>query len=247
MSPASRTKSRMRARFARHAVTYERHAGLQRDIAGRLAAHLPALEQPSVLEIGCGTGFLTRHLLECYRRGRVLVTDIAPEMVAACRDKFDGAANARFAVLDGETPPDDARFDLIASSMVLQWFDDPAKGLEGLRARLAPGGVLLYAASGPRFLGEWIGVMRALDFALEDPLTGALPGIVHEEHTAVDYGSASALLAELRGTGTARPLGAGKRLTPRRLAEAMAAFDERHRGVATWHVLYGRLDSAIQR
>ncbi len=236
----------MRDRFARHAATYDRHARLQRDIADKLAADLPALDAPNVLEIGCGTGFLTRHLLQRYRRGSVLITDIAPEMVAACRANFAAAGNARFAVLDGEAPPEDARFDLIVSSMVVQWFDDPARGLERLRSRLAPGGVLLFAASGPDFLVEWSNEMRALDFALDDPPTENLPGLLREERTTVDYGSARALLAELRGTGAARPLGAGKRLTPSRLRQAMEAFDKRHDGVATWHIIYGRLESAIQ-
>ena len=242
----SQPKSRMRARFARHAGSYERHARLQRAIAGKLADHLPVLDRPRVLEIGCGTGFLTRHLLERYPSAHTLVTDIAPEMVAVCRANFSGAANARFEVLDGEAPPDGARFDLIASSMVLQWFDDPAAGLERLRARLAPGGLLLYAASGPGFLAEWSGAIRELGFTLEDPRTGALPGIFSEERDAIDYGSARALLAELHGTGAARPLGPGKRLTPHRLREAMAAFDKRHRGVATWHVIYGRLGPSPQ-
>jgi len=239
---SSRLKARMRARFARHAATYERHAGLQRAIAARLASHLPAHESPHLLEIGCGTGFLTRHLLERYPDGHLLVTDIAPEMVAACQTNFEGAAKARFAVLDGEAPPGDTRFDLIVSSMVLQWFDDPSRGLERLRARLSPGGVLLYAASGPDFLREWTAVMRELGFALDDPPTAALPGVFDEERTPVAYGSARDLLSELRGTGAARPLGPGRRLTPHRLREAMTAFDRRHQARATWHVLYGRLD-----
>ena len=74
----------MRARFARRAATYEHHAGQQRAIARKLARYLPELESPSVLEIGCGTGFLTRHLVARYPRGAITVTDIAPQMVAAC-------------------------------------------------------------------------------------------------------------------------------------------------------------------
>ena len=234
----------MRARFARHAATYERHGRLQRGIAERLAQTLPALTQPNVLEIGCGTGFLTRHLFERYPSGQLLITDIAAEMVDTCAARFANGGQARFQLLDGEAPPQTDRFDLIASSMVIQWFDDPLAGLERLRARLAPGGELLYAVSGPDFLKEWSTVMRSQGFAIESPRTGALPGVMEEERREIAYGGARQLLADLRGTGAARPLGEARRLTPSRLKSAVRQFDAEHGGAATWHILYGRLNSA---
>lgn len=233
----------MRARFARHAATYEHHADQQRSIAGKLAGHLPEFESPTVLEIGCGTGFLTRHLIERYPRGAITVTDIAPQMVAACEASVEAPPGARFEVLDGEAAPRDNRYDLIVSSMVVQWFDDPARGLAALRERLNPGGALLYAASGVDFMREWTDLMRAFGFSLDDPPTVHLPGVFEEERIAVAYGSARAMLDELRGSGTARPLAPATPLTPRRLAQVMAAFDERHDATTTWHVLYGRLDA----
>jgi len=233
----------MRARFARHAATYERHGKLQRAIADRLARMLPELSQPNVLEIGCGTGFLTQHLLARYPSGRFLITDIAGEMVEACAARFANGGQAQFQLLDGEAPPETGKFDLIASSMVIHWFDDPLAGLKRLQARLAPAGELLYAVSGPEFLKEWSTVMHAQGFAVEAPRTGGLPGILEEQHQEVAYGSARQLLADLRGTGAARPLGDGRRLTPGGLKRAVRQFDAEHGGAATWHILYGRLGS----
>ena len=233
----------MRARFARHAATYERHGRLQRGIAERLARMLPDLNQPEVLEIGCGTGFLTRHLFERYPSGRFLITDIAGEMVETCAERYSNGGRARFELLDGEAPPLTDKFDLIASSMVIQWFDDPLAGVKRLQARLAPGGELLYAVSGPDFLEEWSIVMHAQGFAIEAPRTGGLPGILEEERQEVAYGSARQLLADLRGTGAAQPLADGRRLTPGGLKRAVRQFDAEHGGAATWHILYGRLGS----
>ena len=243
LSAASSHKSRVVRRFARHAASYERHARLQRGIAGKLARHLPDLLAPRVLEIGCGTGFLTRHLIERYPDAALLVTDIAPQMLEACRGNVAAHSNVSFAELDGEAPAELAPVDLIVSSMVLQWFDDPAAGLARLRAKLLPGGELLYAVSGPEFLAEWSDLMRELGFALMPPATDAFPGVFEEERVAVEYGSARTLLAELRGAGATEPLGPGKVLTPARLRQAVDAFDKRG-GKATWHVLYGRLSAA---
>ena len=238
---ASPNKSRVRSRFARRAASYERHAGLQRAIAAKLANHLPALQAPAVLEIGCGTGFLTHHLLERYPEGEFLITDIAPAMVEACRANSAGDGRARFEVRDGEADAPGGDFDLIVSSMVLQWFDNPAAGLARLRASLRPGGELLYAASGPDFLAEWAGVMRSVGFALDGPETADLPGVFEEERLSVEYGSAQAMLEEFRGSGALQPLGAASPLTPGRLRRAMARFERDCGARTTWHVLYGRL------
>ena len=108
-----------------------------------------------------------------------------------------------------------------------------------------PAAILLYAASGVDFMREWTDLMRAFDFVLDDPPTARLPGVIEEDRIAVAYGSARAMLDELRGSGTARPLAPATPLTPRRLAQVMAAFDEHHDATTTWHVLYGRLDAEI--
>ena len=56
--------------FGARAATYEAHADLQRDVAARLARLLPELARPRVLELGCGTGLFSRHLVARYPDGR---------------------------------------------------------------------------------------------------------------------------------------------------------------------------------
>jgi demethylmenaquinone methyltransferase/2-methoxy-6-polyprenyl-1,4-benzoquinol methylase len=52
----------------------------------RLEAVLGALEPADTLDVGCGTGFLTRHL-----RGAVTAVDQSPEMVAIAARRLPGA------------------------------------------------------------------------------------------------------------------------------------------------------------
>src|SRR4029079_19075136 len=78
--------------FGARAETYDEHADLQRGVAGRLARLLPQLDAPRILELGCGTGLFSRHLLARYPDGRFLFTDLAPSMVEQCRTNLRGAA-----------------------------------------------------------------------------------------------------------------------------------------------------------
>ncbi|MGV1015717.1 MAG: methyltransferase domain-containing protein, partial [Methyloceanibacter sp.] len=81
----SRRSAEIAARFGAHAESYEQHAGLQRAVADRLARLLPDLERPNVLELGCGTGLFSRHLVQRYPEGRFILTDAAPAMIGQCR------------------------------------------------------------------------------------------------------------------------------------------------------------------
>ena len=86
MNKEAHIKAAIAAAFSAAAGSYDAAAGVQRRVAGELAqriARLP-LDQPRVLEIGCGTGFLSRELLALDPR-ELLLTDIAPTMIGRCR------------------------------------------------------------------------------------------------------------------------------------------------------------------
>jgi malonyl-CoA O-methyltransferase len=121
-------------RFGARAATYDEHAHLQRLCAGRLAGLIAERGLPRsgvVAEIGCGTGLLSAQLAPL--AAAYLATDLAPEMLARCKERLGAQPHISYAVLDGEH----ARFAdapaAIVSNLTAQWFRDPAAGL----ARLA--------------------------------------------------------------------------------------------------------------
>lgn len=139
--------------FGAAAETYGDRAPLQKFCAQLLLElldpqlQLTGLRDGPILEIGCGTGFLTAGLID--RFGGIWpleISDIAPEMVKVCEDRFQDSPYQplQFQVLDGEALRSEGQqYALIASNFVIQWFRDPLASLLNLLQALLPGGWLV--------------------------------------------------------------------------------------------------------
>jgi malonyl-CoA O-methyltransferase len=137
---------------------YDRHARIQRLVAERLAERIAELPLPAsahILEIGCGTGFLTEALIRHRIGSEWLVTDLSAEMVRRCRNRIGDAHGRRFAVLDGEYGEPGGRFDLVCSSLAMQWFDDQDAAFARMHGWLAPGGHCIVTTLGADSFAEW--------------------------------------------------------------------------------------------
>jgi SAM-dependent methyltransferase len=95
----------------------------------------------TVLELGCGTGALTRHLVSAGHR--VIATDASPAMLARARRAVPGAAQVRQLVLPGDPlPPVDA---VVCTGHVLNYLTDTGavhQALSAIAGSLRPGGML---------------------------------------------------------------------------------------------------------
>ncbi|HZS83299.1 MAG TPA: methyltransferase domain-containing protein [Stellaceae bacterium] len=97
----------------------------------------------SVLDYGCGLGFLEPHLAALGME--VSATDISPEAVAAANARNHGIAGFRGAVLLDELLAAERRYDAVISIEVIEHLaDEHLDGfLDALRRLLAPGGVAI--------------------------------------------------------------------------------------------------------
>lgn len=113
--------------------------------AERCAPGVLALLEPVrgglVLEVGCGSGLLTRRLVAAGHR--VLATDASPAMLDLARAAVPGTDVARLTLPDDPLPAADA---VVGVGHPLNYLADPDAVRRGLRAAaraLRPGGVLV--------------------------------------------------------------------------------------------------------
>lgn len=129
------------SRFSTSATSYDDHASVQKSAAASLQASLPdSLPHQYILEVGCGSGQLTKGLLEKYPGIPLDAVDVAPRMIEEARNRV-GDTPRWFAedILNFQGGP----YGLITSSSSLHWVQPLQTGLEHLVNMLAPGGHLV--------------------------------------------------------------------------------------------------------
>jgi len=122
--------------FNRAVPHYEQLAHIQREVADELAERLVVeAAEVSVLEVGCGSGFLTQHLSRHFDAATSI--DLSSGMVEACREKFPRVAFYASDVMDFAP---EAPFELVTSSSSLHWVSPFAQVPQKLRGLLLPEG-----------------------------------------------------------------------------------------------------------
>lgn len=223
--------SRIADRFGRAAPTYETATPIQSQVAARLAEMVMASGPGAgarVAEFGCGTGYLARTLAPRLRPGLWIATDLAPAMASAARPQ-----TPLVAVMDAARPALKPGFDLVCSSLTLQWLADPGTVITAWRGLVRPGGRLAVATLVQGSFAEWRAALAAAGAPGGGPPFASLEeaGRWFADDAAVEtltlterHPSALAFLRSMKASGTdaadSAVLGAG---TMRRAAAAFEA------------------------
>jgi len=237
-------KQRLAAAFDGAARRYDAIAEFQRVVAERLLDRLDyvRLSPSAILDLGAGTGRAARILAARYPDARIVELDLAPAML-----QQDGAAGRTTVCADAECLPfAPGSFDLVFSSLMLQWCNDVPAVFAGARDALRPGGLLIFSTLGPDTLIELRESWAAADdevhvnaFAdmhdLGDALVHAQLGepVMETERFTLAYADGRALMNDLKSLG-ARNANVGRRRTltgKGRLRAMLHAYDKhRHDG-----------------
>lgn len=141
-------KRRMSSRFDAGMATYGTHAAVQTQVIDRLLAmargaglirRLTA-EPAQILEIGSGSGILSRRIAELAPKASLTLWDLAagrPEGLPESVRFVSCDAELQIGALDPES------LDFIFSSSTMQWFNSPARFLAGCARALRAGGYAL--------------------------------------------------------------------------------------------------------
>lgn len=147
---ADRRAGKIRAAFEKHMRDYEENAVVQREISDQLSElieeHMPSKSVGNVLEIGCGTGFLTRALLPKIEYSHWWLNDLSEDMCRyAARHLHDN-----FDILAGDilSSMPDAKLDLIVSASCFQWIEDLEKLIGRIRDWSNPDSILAFSTFG---------------------------------------------------------------------------------------------------
>jgi malonyl-CoA O-methyltransferase len=252
---------RVRRSFGRAAAGYDAAAVLQARVRDELLDRLDVvrLEPAMVLDLGAGTGQASLALKRRYRRSEVVALDLSPGMLRQATRRQTLLRRFRRVCADAAALPlHAASADLVLSSLMLQWCNDPDAVFRECRRVLRPGGLLSFATFGPDTLVELRRAWRAADghthvnrfidmHDLGDALVraGLAEPVLDVERITLTYDSVRDLMGDLKAIGAhnanaGRPRGLTGKGALARMTAAYEEFRRDGRLPATYEVVYGQ-------
>lgn len=234
-------KSRLRQAFSAASSGYDSVAQLQRQVGQTLLADSDmGTWRDKVLDIGCGTGFLTGELLT-RSSAELIALDIALPMLHTARLKLARSARVSYVCADAEALPFQSQcVSTVVSNLALQWCRRPEVVFADIGRVLKPNGQLLFSTFGESTLCELKNAWATVDAyshvneffsasLLVESLqrTGFGEISVRTQSYQRAYGSVLALMHELKSLGANNALaGRNRQLTSKSALQKMIAAYE---------------------
>lgn len=235
-------------RFSRAVESYNREAVAQKRIVCRMSDMLEHhLSRPCgrVLEIGSGTGFLTRRLVEMFHPKELVLNDICQEMSVCFTDLLENG-QATFWAGDAETLSFPGDQDLIVSCSALQWFVSPEQFFARCHVLLRAKGCFAFTTFGKDNLKEIASVAGSgLHYRSLEELKETL--CMHyeivdacEERICLTFDTPLQVLYHLKHTGVSavRQLAWTKRNLQDFCDKYVRLFSDGHSVTLTYHPIY---------
>jgi SAM-dependent methyltransferase len=164
----------------------------QRVMRNAFLAAIPFASRSSVLEAGCGTGVLTRLIVQRPGVSSVVAVDRAPRLIGKARSTLRGIPGLQFVVADARSLPlEDVSRDVAIFDSCLAHVPEPERAVAEAHRVLRPGGHLAI------FDGDYASTSVAL--GQDDPLQLCVDATM--EHTTDDVWLVRRLPALVRGQG----------------------------------------------
>ena len=195
-------KNLIHDRFAKNLESYNEHAKIQKRMAERVMSFVKNKSPKTILELGCGTGFLTKLIKENLNYENFTAIDIVGE----CKSYINSIdSNIEFIPYDIEEflKTESRTYDLIISNASLQWVEDFEGVINSLKEHLNPNGELIFSTFGKENFREIYHILgTTLNYFSIQELQQMFPSaeIVPEIHIMA-FENAKEVLRHLQNTG----------------------------------------------
>ncbi len=181
--------------FSSIAEQYEKHASVQMNAAEILISLLDIKGYEDVLDLGCGTGALTRRI-RGLTSGRVVGIDPSMGMIKEALDNSKGM-NIVYEVKSAEEMDYEEEFDVIICNSAFQWFRDPEKAVKNCYRALRSGGRIGVQAPARKVYSP--NFIEAVEYVSRDERTRGIFAHFREPWFFLETGEAYAYLFEKYG------------------------------------------------
>jgi trans-aconitate 2-methyltransferase len=145
------------------AATYHRVAANQEEWGTEVLARLELDGDETVLDAGCGSGRVTRLLLERLPEGKVIGVDASPSMIEEARSNLAGFGDrVELQTMNLTDLELDEAVDAVFSNATFHWIADHDRLFARLAAAMRPGGALEAQCGGEGNVAEWKRAVEAI-------------------------------------------------------------------------------------